>query len=472
MPPVSPAISRRVGSRDPLGFRVVAWLVATLLAASAPAVAETAEATAALAPARGFQVASFQLPEGTVYVNLPDDLGPGDRVSATVNPIPAEADDETRERYRGTLAGYAVEMAGQRAAAIKGVRTLRVPADASTLLIRLVDPDGAVVGELEASISAGPPRPADFTVPTLGQSGALQLGGPFDGDLSNSSVRIDGQDAEPIAESPRQLLVRGPNEGTRDVAVEVRERGTVVTTGSYRNVDVRLAAPATTLGSGQKTTLTIRVTGIEGLEETLPVRLTNHTPSVVQMEGGEEQTLCVRPDDVGIDGSWKTERGLTGVRMGGFGIVAVVRQPGLHAESWAGISGQMQDELRARLLLEQSAEDAGGRALGPGPYGVLVRGAGEGGRVRLHLVRQGQVVGELNGGVFQRMPSSKPCDREDATEQGQRLRAGTGRPEFSDLGFENDQLFEVRSNDGARRLVLETEEQEFSVEADLAAGRP
>ena len=70
------------------------------------------------------------------------------------------------------------------------------------------------------------------------------------------------------------------------------------------------------------------------------------------------------------------------------------------------------------------------------------------------------------------MPSSTPCDREDATEQGQRLRAGTGRPEFPDLGFEHDQLFEVRSDDGARRLVLETEEQDFSIEADVTAGVP
>jgi len=59
-----------------------------------------------------------------------------------------------------------------------------------------------------------------------------------------------------------------------------------------------------------------------------------------------------------------------------------------------------------------------------------------------------------------------------ATEQGQRLRAGAGRPEFSDLGFEPDQLFEVRVDDGGRRLVLETEKRDFSVEAGLAAGRP
>jgi hypothetical protein len=65
------------------------------------------------------------------------------------------------------------------------------------------------------------------------------------------------------------------------------------------------------------------------------------------------------------------------------------------------------------------------------------------------------------------MPSSTPCDREEGAEETQRLRGGTGQPTFADLGFENDQMFEVRDAEGGRRLVLEAEEHDFSVEADL-----
>lgn len=462
----------RVGLRGRGRSRATTHLLAAVLAV-APAIAGEAEATSALSPARGFLVASFELPAGTVYVNLPDDMGPGDLISATVNPIAAGADAETQQQHRQRLAEYAVELAGERAAAVKGVRTFRVPKDASTLAIRLVDPDGRTVGALEASITAGPPPPpAGYTVPALGQSGSVQVGGPFDGDLSNSSVRIDGREADPIAESPRQLLVRGPKEGTADAAVEVRERGSVVATGHYRSVDVGLAAGSTTLRSGQKTTLTITVTGLEGLRETLPVRLTNRSSTVVQMEGGEEQTLCVRPDDVKVDGSWKTERGLTGLRFGGFLVDAVVSPPGPHAGSWTAISGEVQGELRARLLLERPARSVSGQEISAGRYGVLVRGAGDGGRLRLTLVRQGQEAGALDGGVFQRLPSKAPCDREEATDEGQQLRTGAGRPEFSDLGFEHDLMFAVRDAEGGRRLVLEAEAQDFSIEADLTAGRP
>jgi hypothetical protein len=446
--------------------------VAALLMVGAPAVAQDA-ATSKLSSAPGIQVASFRLEAGTVYVNLPDDMAPGETVGATVNPIPTGPDAEARERQREKLAGYAVELAGQRAAASERVRTFRVPASAVALAIRLVDPRGRAAGELEAALRPGPPPPADYTVPDLGQSGApMQVGGSFDGDLSNSSVRIDGRDAEPIAESPRQLVVRGPQVGAADATVEVRERGTVVTTGSYRNVHVKLSAGATALRSGQETTLTVTVTGVEGLREALPVRLTNGSPTVVRVEGGDEQTLCVRPDEVKVDGSWKADRGLTGLKFGGFVIGTEVSQPGPHAESWAAISGDVQGDLRARLLLEDPARSVSGQTVAAGPYAVLVRGAGEGGRVRLLLGRRGQEAVALDGAVFQRLPSSAPCDRDDASEGGQRLRAGTGRPGFSDLGFEHDQMFAVRDAEGGRRLVLETEEEHFSIEADLAALRP
>ena len=472
MPPPSPATRRRVGSRGPLGFRLVACLGALLLASGATATvrADTAESDLSTSP--GLHVASFRLSPGTVYVNLPDDLAAGETFSVVVNPVPAGPDPKAREKQARELAKLGVELAGARAPSTERIRTFPIPAGARALKIRLLDDRGRTMAEVDAPLGPGGAGPAGYSIPSLAQAGApVQVRGSFDGDLSNSSVRINGQEAEPIGESPRQLVVRGPRDGQAETPVEVRDRGAVVTTGSYRNVEVQLGAGATTLRSGQKTTLTIRVTGVEGLQGTLPVRLANRSPSVVQMEGGDEQTLCVRPDDVGVDGSWKAERGLTGVTMGGFGIAAVVQQPGPHAESWTAISGEVQDELRARLLLE-SAGSAGGQEIAPGPWGVLVRGAGPGGRVRLHLVRQGQVVGELAGGVFQRVAPSTPCDREDATEQGQRLRAGTGRPELAGLGFENDELFEVRSVDaeGVRRLVLETEEQDFSIEADLPAG--
>lgn len=454
--PGRPAWQRAVGR---LGLTVA--LVGTSLAVQAAGVSGSLESTDTI------HVAIFPLDAGTIYVNVPDDLRPGETGSATVNPMPAGAGaDQTKNREE--LKGYSVVLAGQPARASEAVRPFKLPAGAKTLSIVLLDPGGRRLSEVHAPLGSASPGIAGYEVPAHGQSGApVRIAGPFDGDLSNSSVQIDGRTADPMAESPRQLVVRGPREGVSEAPIEVRDRGTQVTTGTYRNVGVSLSAGATTLRSGETTTLTITVTGVEGLRESLPVRLTNHSSTVVRMEGGEEQTLCVRPDDVSVTGTWRANRGLTGVKLGGFSITTKVSQPRPHAESNVRISAALYGELRAGLVLERPTRTPVGQALRPGPYAVMIRGDGEGGKVSLHLAHQGKLVGTLPGVVTQRARSATICDKDDDSDAVDQARAGTGDSTFGDLGFQDGELFELRGIEGGLLLVLPTDEEHFSIEASL-----
>ena len=78
------------------------------------------------------------------------------------------------------------------------------------------------------------------------------------------------------------------------------------------------------------------------------MRLKNDSPGVVRLESGEEQTLCVRPDDVKTNGTWTASRGLTGVRLGGFSIGAEVSTPRPHA-----VTESLGSEQAAKDLLTQ-----------------------------------------------------------------------------------------------------------------------
>ena len=261
-------------------------LVLTVLLSGTSVVAQAPPASSSLESTDTIHVAIFGLEAGTIYVNVPDDLRPGETASGTVNPVPTGAGDDLK-RHREELNGHSVVLAGHRAPVSDAVRTFTVPANANILSIVLVDRHGAPVAEVQAPLGPTHSAAASYEVPTVGQAGApVRITGPFDGDLSNSSVQIDGSVADPIAESQRQLVVRGPKEGAAEAPVEVRERGVQVKSGTYRNVNVRLSAGATTLHSGETTTLTVTLTGVEGLRETLPVHLSNNSPGVVRMEGG------------------------------------------------------------------------------------------------------------------------------------------------------------------------------------------
>ena len=443
------------------------WAVAMVIAASAAARAASISGSIESGP--GLHVASFALAAGRIYVNLPDDMAPGDTVSATVNPVPAGTGDSVQTRQRQEMGAYSVELAGQRAPATAGVRTFTVPAGAA-LPIRLLDERGRPAAEVTAPLRAPSPPPSSYRVPSVGQTGGpVRIAGAFDGDLSNSSVQIAGKPAPPMAESPRQLVVRGPEEPSPPAPIEVRERGRVVASGTYRNVSVRLSAPLTNLLSGQHTTLTVTVSGLETLPETLPVRLSNQSPDVVRMEGGEEQTLCVRPDEVSTTGTWSKTRGLTGVRAGGFSIQTEVTEPGPRIESSAVADTILHGELLTRLDLERPARTAAGQSLAAGPYQVVVRGTGERGRVRLYLWRDGKAAGTADGAVLKKVAGGSICDRRDVLDAQQSASAGSGPRGFDELGFASGAAFDVRVEGASLRLVLPTSEKIFSIEAPLAS---
>jgi hypothetical protein len=199
------------------------------------------------------------------------------------------------------------------------------------------------------------------------------------------------------------------------------------------------------------------------------VRLTNQSPDVVRMEGGEEQTLCVRPAEVKTDGTWTRTRGLTGVRAGGFGIHTELTQPGPQVASTAPADARLRGELLARLQLDRDARTPAGEPLAPGPYQVAVRGAGDRGRVRLQFWRDGKAAGTTDGTVLKRLAGPSICDVRDVSDARQQAAAGTGDRGFDELGFLEGSEFAVRGDERRPRLVLMASEGLFSIEADLAS---
>jgi hypothetical protein len=85
---------------------------------------------------------------------------------------------------------------------------------------------------------------------------------------------------------------------------------------------VKLTAPKTDLLRGEKTTLTVQVTGLEGIKQPVPLTLTYG--GVIVMEGGPYQPLVIQPSQVGADGRYSTTRGITGIQAGGWNANATV----------------------------------------------------------------------------------------------------------------------------------------------------
>lgn len=304
---------------------------------------------------------NFNVEGGRVIVNLPDDMMAGDTISGTVVAEPKGETKEERERNTNKIAdatfvvtnagntseSYRVKLVGDTPSSgpvqlIVTKVTFTVPA---TFRCSLQEESQNVVQttlDVPPRISGGEflEPPNQGTIPPflwlpMGQQGRpIEIHGPFDGNSSNTSLNWSTgvPDFEKntenvsggfglIAESPRKAVFRAPINVVGPIELILKE-GSVETKGTDRNVGVNLSAPKTNLMKGESTTVTVQVQGLQGITEAVPLHLTKI--GVVAMQGGDSQTMSIKPSDVQSNGTYTTTRTITGRQTGGFSVTATV----------------------------------------------------------------------------------------------------------------------------------------------------
>src|SRR5207237_293881 len=98
-------------------------------------------------------------------------------------------------------------------------------------------------------------------------------------------------------------------------------------TAPVRSVSVELSAPKLMLRSGESTTVTAKVTGLDDLRSPLVLDFSNETPDVIRLEGGDAQHTVIMPGRVESDGSYTFSRQVTATRAGSFEISAALPVP-------------------------------------------------------------------------------------------------------------------------------------------------
>lgn len=319
-----------------------------------PALAAANVARADVKTGGGITAVTFETEQGRVIVNLPDDIMAGDTISGTVVAEPKGTNEDERNRNRGVLNGYVVQIAGQNFPVNKGsvgpmvIRRLQMPrgpgvppTDNSFFDVFFgVDLSSGPVGPLRiplqpsgAVITPDPKITPTFNIPPLGQTGRpIVITGPFDGNASNTTLRTTVQDFEKntenvsggfglIAESPRKAIFQSPTNVTGPIEITLNE-GSTQTKGTFRNVGVNLTAPKTSLLKGESTELKVEVNGLQGITQPVPLHLVKG--GVVTMQGGDVQSMTIKPAEVLSNGTFTTTRTITGVQTGVWNATATV----------------------------------------------------------------------------------------------------------------------------------------------------
>jgi hypothetical protein len=302
-------------------------LLPLVLTAPAPAGGDDASAETAW----GLHTRTFDTLHGRVVVTVADDAAAGDTLSGRVRLEPAGDDEATRSANLEALRGYSVATEDSETPLSQDILRWVVPATATAVPLVLRGPDGAPAGQTSVPVASSPgAAPTTVELPPVAQSGRpVAIAGRFDGDLSTSRVALGGRMVTVLAESPRRLVVEVPSGPSGPTDIEVTEGGET-TRGTVRVLGLSLSAPDVDLARGERTTLSVQVTGLDGLDEPIPLTVVNRSPDRVRLAGGDEQVITIEPSGVtGDDHTWTAT--LTGVAPGAFEISAYVpwlRNPG------------------------------------------------------------------------------------------------------------------------------------------------
>jgi CHAT domain-containing protein/tetratricopeptide (TPR) repeat protein len=288
--------------------------------------------------ADGLYATTFTTPQGTIKVNLPDDMAAGDTISGSVYTEPTGTNETERGQNLDELNGYVIDLAGQKTAV--GERTFTRNINRSGTrpgTIVLLHHEQSVATATIPTLVTAPPRPTQFTVPTGGQQGRLlQIDCPCNGVFSPQDyVRVGGISLPLIAESPRSLVVHNTTEVAGPTNMDLSENGMAVQC-PFRNIQINLSAPKLNLIRGETTTLHVMVLGLGGMSGDQSLDLQNNSPGVIKMSGGEQQQLTIHGTEVRPDGTYSTDRTLTGITAGGFGVTATLKWTDLCKPQVAG----------------------------------------------------------------------------------------------------------------------------------------
>jgi len=277
----------------------------------------------------GLQRTIFTTPGGSrIYINLPEDLRRGETCSGSVFGEVSGKTEPERAAGQADLGSYTVEIAGQKIPATGKTFKLEIPAAVmkdDLLGIILRNKKGKEVARADIKVATqATSRGTSFRLPTVQLGNIIEVDCPCDGVIADTDdIKVDGTKILILAESPRKKVALNTNPTEGHTELEVSEGGQVIK-GAMRNLGIKLSVLKAALLKGERTTLTVEVSGLEGLEQDVPLHLENQTTSVMTMGPSNVQEITIKPADVLAGGKYKIERGLTGIRVGNFLIEGTV----------------------------------------------------------------------------------------------------------------------------------------------------
>lgn len=317
-----------------------------------------------------------------VKLRFPLDMRSGSMITGTV--VEEKKDNTGIVSYTSSsLEGMVIEINGKQTNLGSHLISFLVPSGATALPFIIKNAKGELIqqGQLPVGIIADMEKLADLENPAtfnganfkpdaVCQPGqALTIAGKFDGNAATTHVIMGGQPAEVIAETENFTVVQvAPGIPAGVTTVDIAENNTRET--HHVNVAIlNLSAAKTTLKRGEKTPVTIIVSGVqmpasenEGNAPVCRVRITNLSPLVVRIKDLDGNSFS-QTIPQGLSSDYKSTFKIVGVTKGSYtlsGTLYCVPNPQDKSENGPAYKEwqeRYREALRKRLIEEGFTKD-------------------------------------------------------------------------------------------------------------------
>ena len=282
----------------------------------------------------GLRTTKFKTDEGTITVYTPADMHAGDVISGTVFTEPEGKNDKEVKKNQDVLNGRVIEMEDKKTPVEKGEEKWQIPTffPGITTLLKLKDANGKVIGTAEVPVDSIPRSiiPPDvlnenyYLIPDYIQAGRpFQIPGFYDGDFLTTGMTINGVSPTILAESPGLTIFEASPDIVGPSEIVLTE-GDLQIKDSLNVLSLNLTAGKLDLLKGEKTTVTVNISGLERLDQNIPYFFENKTPEIISLGGGNKQEITINPDSLSIEGTYTKDFTVIAINTGAFTIFCFI----------------------------------------------------------------------------------------------------------------------------------------------------
>ena len=284
---------------------------------------------------KGLTTTEFNLPQGKIKIYLPQDIRSGDQISGSIVAEPFGDKPKTILKNAAELNKVTVQIDTKRYSPAEATpKPFTFTATLPIKRVQIFSGNNKLLHDVQTSgPGTAPYQPADnlaatpYCVPSHSLTGSpFQIKQIFDGDISNTKIFVGDNEATILAESPRSCIAAFPEYYNGPQPVKVLEKGENKCSGQSNAVRMDLSAPKTNLRKGEKTTIRVTISGLDGIRDTAALTLKNITPGIVTMLPSDIVVIFLSPDSAGT-GTFNRQFDIRSIATGDFVVQANLDLP-------------------------------------------------------------------------------------------------------------------------------------------------